>query len=443
LTDDDFFSTASAAAAATSSLNIYVERLAVKADVKFADLKRFVDDAKTIYQLGRFQVNNDKYYTFYAKFVGWGLNAVSHNSYFVKHLDPTWTLKFNWNDAARYRSYWAKSTAYSNGNWTFPDHYYTALDSNDSTLDFISQSNIQGKKLDFSGKTYDYCNENTNTAEYINQHHIPGIATHVLLLAQLTDKSGNPLQVDGEDLVKFNNKYYTRTGVVKAIIGNLETKNYVDADGNALSSDDVELVNDEYLNGHICPQLTTAGAAKTWKDGMGAEVTADAINKLFSDYVDNSNDKEIIGYTGGYMYYYATIKHLAQDIAPTKKTDGSTLNNGLDYVEGYYGVVRNHWYELTITGFGTMPSTDKNDPNYDPSWDPEKNPDPTDPDPFDDSNLGDDDPAPDNVPNIDPGHGIEDPDEPIVPNPDKNSDYYLNANINILSWRLVGQDVKL
>jgi hypothetical protein len=115
----------------------------------------------------------------------------------------------------------------------------------------------------------------------------------------------------------------------------------------------------------------------------------------------------------------------------------------LDYVEGYYGVVRNHWYELTITGFGTMPSTDKDDPNYDPSWDPDKNPDPTDPDPFDDSNLGEDDPAPDDVPNIDPGHGIEDPDEPIVPNPDKNSDYYLNANINILSWRLVGQDVKL
>jgi len=85
----------------------------------------------------------------------------------------------------------------------------------------------------------------------------------------------------------------------------------------------------------------------------------------------------------GDTYYYTPIRHLAPDVTnPTGDTS---------YPLGYYGVVRNHLYNVTINslaGFGT--------PVYDPSY------------AFD----------------------------PITPT---NSASYIAARINVLSWRIVSQ----
>jgi hypothetical protein len=88
------------------------------------------------------------------------------------------------------------------------------------------------------------------------------------------------------------------------------------------------------------------------------------------------------------MYYNVPIKHL-----------NATLDTRSDYdlltiPEGHYGVVRNHWYKLSITDI---------------------------------TNLG---------------HGIINPDEPIVPNPDTD-DYFVNVKINVLSWKQISQIVTL
>jgi hypothetical protein len=455
LTGDNFFKTQAEAESATP-VEVYVERLAVKVGAQFATgnnaLKR-MDYTTMTYKLGRFKVNNDPELTrtFYAKFIGWGLNATASKSYFSKHLRnkdlAMWTnteLGFNWNHATNHRSYWCESAVYDNTDMKFPDHYWNFADAEDSVLDFISQKNIIDGGLKFDGKSYGYCNENTNSESIINGNHIPGTCTHVLLLAQLVDANGKAMKVNDEDLVKFNGNFYTRTGVKEAVINNTAAKNYVDADGNPMTADDLELVNDTYLNGHLCPQLNSTGAAKTWYNGSvtDANVVANtSIDDTFKVYVDAKGDKTIVGYKDGYMYYYATIRHLSTN-KPVADKDVK-YNNNIKYSEGYYGVVRNHWYDVTISGFGPDP-TDPDDPNhFDENYKKEEDGDPTNPDDFDDPGDGDQGEDEPDVPNVDPGHGIEDPDEPIVPNPDKDSDYYLGANINILSWRLVGQDVKL
>jgi hypothetical protein len=190
--------------------------------------------------------------------------------------------------------------------------------------------------------------------------------------------------------------------------------------------------------------LNSTGAAKTWYNGSvtDANVVANtSIDDTFKVYVDAKGDKTIVGYKDGYMYYYATIRHLSTN-KPVADKDVK-YNNNIKYSEGYYGVVRNHWYDVTISGFGPDP-TDPDDPNhFDENYKKEEDGDPTNPDDFDDPGDGDQGEDEPDVPNVDPGHGIEDPDEPIVPNPDKDSDYYLGANINILAWRLVTMDAKL
>ncbi len=81
----------------------------------------------------------------------------------------------------------------------------------------------------------------------------------------------------------------------------------------------------------------------------------------------------------GLMYYHVPIEHL-----------GTTTGDNI--VEGQYGVVRNHWYDANITYIQSL------------------------------------------------GRGIADETEVIVPQKDIDL-YYLGADINILSWKMVGQDV--
>ncbi len=84
-------------------------------------------------------------------------------------------------------------------------------------------------------------------------------------------------------------------------------------------------------------------------------------------------------YANGYMYYAAPIDHLA-----------TTTGNSI--VEGQYGVVRNHWYNVIVTSISNF------------------------------------------------GHGIADENEVIVPQPEEDY-YYMGADINILSWKMINSTV--
>ncbi len=101
-------------------------------------------------------------------------------------------------------------------------------------------------------------------------------------------------------------------------------------------------------------------------------VEADGIDTEFGSIYPNY-------FKDGLMYYHVPIEHL-----------GTTTDDTL--VEGQYGIVRNHYYNITITSLENF------------------------------------------------GRGIADEDEVIVPQPDITY-YYLGANINILSWKHITQGV--
>ncbi len=87
-------------------------------------------------------------------------------------------------------------------------------------------------------------------------------------------------------------------------------------------------------------------------------------------------------WSSGQAYYYTDIKHL-NDFP------------GVDDTDGKYGIVRNHIYDIAINSVSGL------------------------------------------------GTPVLDPEEVIVPQKPTNDETYLGARINILSWRVVKQNIDL
>jgi hypothetical protein len=444
LTDDCFQN--SSIYDSSKAVDVYVERLAAKVTLDLRSLNRFKNAKNNNMYLGKFKVkgmdgDSEGYTKLYAKIEGWGLNATAQNSFVVKHLNTTWgdgSFGFDWNDASRYRSYWGESYNYGrdgqgtvSGTVPFPE-YYGDQTVDKYTLKYWSANELKNTAFDATGN--EYCFENTNTGAIISSNHVPATATCILIKAQLTDENENVLS----DIVKFHGGYYTRDAAMEVIVNRaLAGKGDFHKAGDSaakLSVNDVEWTNDAYLNGHLTLKLKDG---EVWEDGTGTDDVSDHIDSLFAGYTSNEEGGyPCISYKAG-MYYYAPINHL--NYTNTKGTADTDTN--ATYAEGYYGVVRNHVYQVIVNGFKQLDDPDKvPDPSKPNNGDGDED-DPTK-DPTNPGGNGDDDDD-DDEPNIDPGHGIEDPDEPIVPNPDEDSNWYLSTQINILSWRIVNQYVKI
>jgi hypothetical protein len=441
-------------------VDIYVERVASKAYTDFsADVKTksktFYNIDEVMFRLGKFDVyttgGKTETVTFYSKFLGWSLNGTNKKAYISKHIDNSWTdasFGFVWSDAARHRSYWGESylfegksteTKYVKKDDTNVDKdgYYTKFD-----YSYVSANTA--KDLAF-GTNPQYCNPLTHPASYLNKSetYLPGALTHALLIARLTDKDGNKFS---KNIVKYASNYYWEDALKEEFLTetfgtNLPVYLSKAADGTegseneytAITANDIKYVSDtEMYNGEVQFNLTDDAAKKEWLDGTtkaklgdeNGEVTLTSGSKM--NYINyqlemQKGSQHMIYYKDGLMYYYALVQHI-----------NPGTNSSTDIPEGYYGMVRNHVYKLTIDGFqrthNGKPDEDNpiigpEGPNADPNTGEEKE-------------DGTDDP-------IDPGHGVEDPNEPIIPNAEDDTNYYLGVNVNILSWRIVGQNVVL
>lgn len=331
----------------------------------------------------------------YIHFLGWNLNGTAKKSLLIKNIDQSWAdskfdFGFDWSEAGRHRSYWGMSYNYGNlfGTYTYPTEENPAALATDA-LNYVKSSERKGMDEAI------YCAENTNTSSIVSANP-SGTLTSALLFAEVTDKSGNPL-----DLVRYSGLFYTKDQFVKYVFGNLNRKGslgyytqttvevegqptvkYVqilpaDADIHNLGGGlvDVQLTLDKNT-----PLYTKEGDLIEEKDGKTAVEQANAVLAGF----DTTN--EAIAYMGGLMYYNIPIEHYNN----TAAADGNVP-------EAKYGVVRNHVYVLNVTSL---------------------------------SNLG---------------MGIYDPDEEIVPNNplDPKELYQVGATIKILSWKVVNQNVEL
>lgn len=411
LDTSDFYTTPELAQTSANSVKIYVERLAVKVQLAIADeianKSTYTDkEGKThvIYKLTQTVAgdpNNeenpsDKATTdLYIEVLGWNLSATANKAHMSKQLSAAWasTAPFQggWDNPDYFRSFWAKSAVYGTtaANVTGSTDadalglVYTTFGTNSKTLG-----------------GYDYCNENTNDADHIfatnnndEQSVLTAQTTHVVLKTRVCDKDGNDI-----DLVNYHGVLYLESAYIQYVLDKIQNGNIANLNFyTKLSDDSYKQVGPDFFDLKLDGSGNTAQVTIIVKDETATLYSKDSEGKmsdgstsaalmeslkgkLAANQPDATSTYHATSYREGNVYYIP-VEH-----------KGVAANKGK---EGYYGVVRNHWYRLNITSFSKV------------------------------------------------GFGVFNPDEVLIPQGPQDPLYYLGVDISILSWKIVNQNVEL
>ena len=374
--------------AIANAVTVYVERLAAKVTLNVSDnLQKDVNGRYPIKVTVAGEDNsagsgNIASEELYVELLGWKLNATAKKSYILKNIDATWTdndLGFIWNRSIDRRSHWGKSFNY--GFSGYPENA-AGVPSNSGYLNYVDLES----GLTALG-TPAYCAENTNTNTVVTAN-FPSAVTSILLKAKICDAGGNAL-----DLVRCSGVLFKQDSFLEYVLSVLKTKNQLnvwyedgtDDKGNTkytqIGREYVKLEN--VGDGKVKVVFTNENATPLYT-GNGSSYPDQLITALNEDLASASADA--IAYNGGLMYYNIPVEHL---------NNNDVAENGT-IPEAKYGVVRNHHYVVTIDKLEKI------------------------------------------------GRGIFVEDEKIVPGDDPDDDtYYIGAKINILSWKIVSQNVEL
>ena len=361
----------SEADAKTNPVDLYVERVAAKVTADF-DLNAFEVGNGTNWDTNKYgtktAVGKIGDYNVYAVIDGWGLADENGKAEVEKQVETTWadgTLGITpWTTYDYRRCFWENSVDFSSGTG--------------------SNRPVNHPFNDFKAKKQDvlYTLPNTPLSPITDKNE--NYVTKFLVAATLKYEDGAH-NWHTADICKYNGVEILGVDNLKTQVALTFSKYYTSTDNGTthtqLTKDDIaftEPTTSSMKSYQVTPTLVDAPAGTTKKyytkssTGAYTEVPEGEVNAAIGA------DKAEIR-TDGKAYYYVPIRHLA--------TDPTTL--------GYYGVVRNHFYKITlsgITGFGT------------PVYNPDKEIDPT-------------------VPTY--------------------SNTYLAARVQVLQWRVVNQNVNL
>ena len=317
---------------------------------------------------------------------GWNLANVNKSSYLVRQYDNTWNnltsdgldfltgaeesafaanpyrfaginlIKTNVSSnpaANKYRTYWGKDINYTND------------------APFASDATIGDADLTLGKDATTYCYENTfdvahqkvyNTTTAIVKmkitpdpstggtfYTINGGKDVVYSLANAKTKVGNQFLAENTESFLKTTYFPSVTEAGKITVSDVDF------------SDNAGKVT---FNKLVLTFTPTAGGAATTYDVTDAAVLTALANNI-----------KVVEYKGGYSYYNILIKHFGDELTPWNP---STKTSGISYPTpdeanwlGRYGVLRNNWYDLDITGVSRLGAATpeeldvKNDPTPD------------------------------------------------------------------------------
>lgn len=320
--------------AGVKPIDIYVERVAAKVKVVGYDptAKVPVKDKNGV------QMVDSEGNAVYAQFTGWNVTNATDEAYAVKNLSKAYEFTWGWNDASDYRSFWANTT-------DTPEHKHTY------------------NALEEHTPVFDYYFENTHATEH----------SQLLVAARLVNEDGENIS-----LAQWYNVYYTVADLQTAIANSLKAKVFVKTGENtygSITAKDVTFYQkptydeNDAANTQRYEVLVKPTEGVTYYDASAKAYTAEKIADLLGSVAPAKMWKE------GMTYYYTTIKHIN---------------------DNYPALVRNHEYQITITGvkgFGTP---------------------------------------------------VYDPEQIIIPEiPEDQDALNLAAEINVLAWNVITQNVEL
>lgn len=350
--------TTEAEASSNPAANIYVERAVAKVTVNATGSQTVTGGNEN---LASYEV------------AGWTFNVANTKTYPVRNVangSSWWALKAAGTTGADQYRFVGNVAVATNLYRT-----YFGEDPNYSTYsadDFISKS---GEDLanttwfGFGANNPGYCLENTfDVANMINNR-----TTQVVVKAKLTLDS-DLAEDDGSFYVLNGNTstIYKKDGVVATVQGRIADwlqanwDKYFDADGTIQGTAiDVVLSNATTDEGGVI----TITSAKLDEEDVASldfkdEQSLTTLNAGIVEQVAALNAEdglEISYYKGGYAYYPILIKHFGDDQTPWTE-EASNTSGAYEGAEananwlGRYGVLRNNWYDITVTGIKNIGS---------------------------------------------------------------------------------------
>ena len=209
-----------------------------------------------------------------------------------------------------------------------------------------------------------YCLENTFDIYNMKQ----GQTTRVLIKATYTPKAVAAETDKTFFMIGNSSDIWTVTTLAKQIkakavevLGVAETEIIVDLEADNLNEAGTRLLT---VNNVKIKDSSVAGSHAV------SQAKIDEINAKLGLKDGTTTDPTIVGiktYKNGESYYIARIKHFGDDLTPWNAGEDTYGTDNEKYL-GRYGVLRNNWYDLTISsisgpGYPNVPEVKPKDPD--------------------------------------------------------------------------------
>ena len=271
-------------------------------------------------------------------------NKTDFSRFFGTTALRTGTGVANHEGASLYRTYWGEDPNYSSSK---------AADFNILTKQAAFESTDNPVSNGFGNNKPLYCMENTLDVAQMEKG---SQVTRAIVKVQFL--GGNTFYTFNDD----NTTLYTQEKMIdrvkQAILDNTDVFNKCESEfpGKTITTNNVTI---EWTS------QDASGTPKRDKDGkiylknfsIKDGSTTVPSSDVFTSVTDLNSKLQfgnIMQYAGGLAYYAIPIKHFGQDLTPWHSTDtgvtsSSSYNSDNKYL-GRYGVLRNNWYDIAVSG---------------------------------------------------------------------------------------------
>lgn len=390
------------------AVDFYIERIASKVILKSNTDDNTIPVENINTKINDGQAESDKVLVFVPE--KWGINAEEKGTNLMKHFkQPYNTLSSNlnwgsgvlWNDPANHRSYWTHSINFDTELAQFPDVSDDVVPST-TPLKYYSYKEIMADGATVGKAIYTF--ENTRQSASFAKN--SAVASAVIIgHYELRNKDNSTDETTPVTFFRRNGSIYTVDGFWAAMASSQqlivkkteESETSINYEG--LSATELAAIakfdhptstplQDKVVENQVTVMLKKDASLSNYYIKVGDKYQPYSdVQSTWTETKINEYFLQVCGltevYTDGKAYFNIPIRHLG-------------LKNGESLGAGYYGVVRNHTYEITV----------------------------------------------EKIANTAMATGIFKDDEEIVPST-TNDNYNLKANFKVLAWRLVPQSVIL
>lgn len=351
-------------AQANPSTVVYVERGLAKVTMKNFDPDGYTIAAGNTYAGDKVEIKN------------WKLDVTNKSTFPVHQLGSLSTDYTGiWSDNHFFdetntifkRVYWGIDPNYSNNELfegtTTPAPAKTALKYCEDNFNMITNAQVDGKAGDANPQ---YCLENTFNLDNMKQ----GQTTRVVFKAVYTPKGFTAPEKTFYKVA--NNTAVWHEADLKQQILTLAINAMKITDLTEQGKYDVDLSKGSNISGvagqHLIQKANITYSGTPADSRVDDNVVNEVNAKLGLSEADPTNHKEKVGistYLNGEAYYIARIKHF-NELTPWTAGDAYGTKN--DKYLGRYGVLRNNWYELSVSkisnlGYPEVPEVKPNLPD--------------------------------------------------------------------------------